>query len=68
MRYDEQKALHAVSFIEQLRHTKGAFHGQPFHLLDWQREIINALFGTLREDRDVRQYTTGYVEIPKKKS
>ena len=36
MAFDERKAQRVVRFIEALRHTKGEFHGQPFHLLPWQ--------------------------------
>ena len=56
-----------VRFIEALRHTKGEFHGQPFHLLPWQEKIIRDVFGTVRDDDlSMRQYTTAYIEIPKK--
>ena len=61
-----QKADDAVRFIEeQLVHTKGEWAGKPFHLLNWQRDLVVKLFGTLRPD-GYRQYNTVYVEIPKK--
>ena len=67
MAFDERKAQRVVRFIEALRHTKGEFHGQPFHLLPWQEKIIRDVFGTVREDDPtMRQYTTAYIEIPKK--
>ena len=67
MAFDERKARRVVRFIEALRHTKGEFHGQPFHLLPWQEKIIRDVFGTVREDDPtMRQYTTAYIEIPKK--
>ena len=67
MAFDERKARRAVRFIEALRHTKGEFHGQPFHLLPWQEKIIRDVFGTVRDDDPtMRQYTTAYIEIPKK--
>ena len=67
MAFDERKARRAVLFIEALRHTKGEFHGQPFHLLPWQERIIRDVFGTVRDDDPtMRQYTTAYIEIPKK--
>ncbi|MHB1154891.1 MAG: terminase large subunit [Eubacteriales bacterium] len=65
MPFNEKKAQHAISFIEQLRHTKGEWAGKPFKLLPWERELIIKLFGTLRDD-GTRQYHTAYVEIPKK--
>ncbi len=65
--YDEQKADRVTSFIECLKHTKGEFHGKPFDLLPWQKKIIRDVFGTVREDDPtMRQYTTAYIEIPKK--
>ena len=67
MAFDERKAGRVVRFIEALRHTKGEFHGQPFHLLPWQEKIIRDVFGTVRDDDpSMRQYTTAYIEIPKK--
>lgn len=66
MRFDESRATRAVTFIEKLKHTKGAFSGEPFKLIPWQKDLIHNLFGTLRDNSDARQYTTGYVEIPKK--
>lgn len=67
MAFDERKAQRVVHFIEALRHTKGEFHGQPFHLLPWQEKIIRDVFGTVRDDDPtMRQYTTAYIEIPKK--
>ena len=67
MAFDERKAQRVVRFIEALRHTKGEFHGQPFHLLPWQEKIIRDVFGTVRDDDlSMCQYTTAYIEIPKK--
>ncbi len=67
MAYDEQKAARVTGFIECLKHTKGEFHGKPFHLLPWQKKIIQDVFGTVREeDPSMRQFTTAYIEIPKK--
>jgi len=56
----------AISFIEQLKHTKGDWAGKRFILEPWQREeIIIPLFGTLNPGGS-RQYRTCYVEIPRK--
>lgn len=67
MPFDERKAKRVTQFIECLCHTKGEFHGQPFTLLPWQKKIVDDVFGTVREDDPtMRQYTTAYVEIPKK--
>ena len=65
--YDEKKADRAVNFISELKHTKGKFWGKKFELLPWQEKIIRDVYGTVRdEDPSIRQFTTAYVEIPKK--
>jgi phage terminase large subunit-like protein len=67
MTFDEQKAHRVLNFIECLKHTKGEFHGKPFLLLPWQRQIVSDVFGTVRdEEPGKRQYTQAYIEIPKK--
>ena len=63
--YDEDKADFAVGFIECLCHTKGRWAGQPFKLLPWQEQIVRDIFGTVKADGK-RQFTTAYIEIPKK--
>ncbi|OLS02564.1 terminase large subunit [Tissierella creatinophila] len=63
--FDEERAEYVVNFIENLKHTKGEWHNKPFILLPWQKRIIYNLFGVVKED-GYRQFTTGYVEIPKK--
>lgn len=63
--YDEEMANFAVTFIEQLCHTKGTWAGKKFKLLDWQEQIIRDLFGTLKPN-GYRQFNTAYIEIPKK--
>lgn len=65
--YDVKKADRVVNFISELKHTKGKFWGKKFELLPWQEKIIRDVYGTVRdEDPSIRQYTTAYVEIPKK--
>jgi len=63
--YDKAAADYAVSFIEALSHTKGAWSGKPFELIDWQEQIVRDLFGILKPNGN-RQFNTAYVEIPKK--
>jgi phage terminase large subunit-like protein len=64
--FDDQKAQVAIRFFERmLTHTKGIYARKPFVLLDWQTKIISDIFGTIRSN-GLRQYTTAYVEIPKK--
>ena len=63
--YDENMADFAVSFIEELCHTKGTWAGKKFELIDWQEQIIRDLFGVLKPN-GYRQFNTAYIEIPKK--
>ena len=63
--YDEAKADRAVTFIENLKHTKGKWDGKPFWLLPWQEQIIRDIFGIVDENGH-RQFRTAYIEIGKK--
>ncbi len=63
--YDEEAADHAVLFIEQLCHTKGKWERKKFHLMEWQEQIIRDIFGVMKANGK-RQFTTAYIEIPKK--
>ena len=63
--FDHDKAERAVTFINNLKHTKGVWHGVPFDLLPWQDKIVRDIFGTVKED-GYRQYNTAYIEVPKK--
>lgn len=63
--YNKNLADYAVNFIECLCHTKGTWAGKPFELIDWQERIIRDIFGTIKPN-SYRQFTTAYVEIPKK--
>lgn len=65
--FDERAGRFVVEFFETfLRHTLGQWAGQPFKLLDWQRDdIVMPLFGWKREDR-TRRFRKAYIEVPKK--
>ncbi|GHU66092.1 hypothetical protein FACS1894184_03240 [Clostridia bacterium] len=63
--YDKEKADRVVSFIEQLKHTKGKWSGLPFKLLPWQEQIVRDIFGIVKED-GFRQFRTVFVTICKK--
>lgn len=63
--YDEAKADRAVTFINNLSHTKGKWAGKRFDLLPWQEQIVRDLFGIVKENGN-RQFLTAYIEIPKK--
>ena len=63
--YNKKKADRAVTFIENLCHTKGKWAGTPFWLLPWQEQIIRDVFGIVGEDGN-RQFRTAFIEIGKK--
>lgn len=63
--YDKKKADRAVTFIENLCHTKGKWAGTPFWLLPWQEKLIRDIFGIVKPDGN-RQFRTAFVEICKK--
>lgn len=63
--YDKKKADRAVTFIENLCHTKGKWAGTPFWLLPWQEQLIRDIFGIVKPDGN-RQFRTTFVEICKK--
>lgn len=65
--FDPELAERPVSFFRDfLRHTKGAWAGQPFELLPWQRDqFIMPLYGWQRLG-GVRRFRECYVEVPKK--
>ena len=64
--YDKNKADRAIQFFEKyLTHTKGKWAGKPFNLLPWQKKVVSTIYGTVNT-KGMRQYSTIYVEIPKK--
>lgn len=64
MPFNNESAQEAICFIENLYLT-GDFHGRPFVLQGWQKEVINSVYGTVKEN-GLRQYKYAYLEIPKK--
>lgn len=62
--FDSRLATRATRFIELLKLT-GDFHGLPFALMDWQKQIITDVYGTINE-RGTRQYRYIYIETAKK--
>jgi phage terminase large subunit-like protein len=62
--FNEKEAQRAIRFIEILKLTDD-FHGQPFVLMDWQKQILSDVYGTMNQ-RGVRQFRTIYLEVAKK--
>lgn len=67
--HDQHRVDRVVWFFENfLVHTKGRWASKPFYLTDWQlSDIISPLFGTVRYDRQyrdwLRAYTQGWIEL-----
>ena len=55
MRFDTAAAMHAIQFIQCLKHVKSPWTGKPFELLPWQHQVISDVYGTMNE-RGLRQY------------
>lgn len=53
-------------FATFLVHSKGTLAGQPFHLLDWQYDIIKDLYGTYKKSDNLRRYRQGLILVPRK--
>lgn len=59
-------ASRAVKFCESFcRHAKGELAGQTIVLEPWQREIVEEMFGWVRED-GTRRYREAYISMARK--
>ena len=55
--YDEEKANHAIVFIERYcRHSKGKMGGCPFILELWQKALVAATFGIVHKIDGTRKF------------
>lgn len=65
-RYVPELGARAVTFIERFcKHHKGEWAGRPLLLEEWQRHIINIIFGWVRAD-GTRRFRTAYIEVARK--
>ena len=61
-RFDEEKAERPIRFVEAFaRHWEGAFAGQPFLLLDWQKQLIRTLYGWIERATGLRRFRELYL-------
>lgn len=65
LHFDRAAAEHALSFFGFIRHTKGEWRGQTFHLQPWQQFILWVLFGWKRAN-GLRRFRLAYIEVPRK--
>lgn len=64
--FNEDKAIRAVKFIENLQHSTGKFNNLHFILEPWQLFIIGNIFGWIKKDTQVRRFSNVYIEIARK--
>lgn len=65
--YSEDKASHAIDFIERFcRHSKGEWAGQPVLLELFQKAYISALFGFVDKKTGLRQYKESLFMVGRK--
>lgn len=65
--FDNQKANHAVGFIERYcKHSKGKWGGKPFLLELWQKALVAATFGFVDRETGLRQYTEVLLIVARK--
>jgi phage terminase large subunit-like protein len=63
--WDRVAADRAIAFFPAvLRHSKGAFAGQPFELMEWQQFIIGSIFGW--KFGQIRRFRTAFVSTARK--
>jgi len=70
-KFDIRRAEHVVDFFEKFGVlTEGSWKGQPFKLLDWQRDWLMRGFGWVRYSKEwsdwIRRFRYLYLEVPKK--
>lgn len=63
--FDNERALYAINFIQNLKLSTGKFAGKSLELMPWQHEFLSSVYGTLGSD-GMRRYNTAYLEVPKK--
>lgn len=64
--FDKEDAQVVIAFFELLKHSKGEWAGQPFHLEPWQQFVVWLLFGWKRKTDRLRRFRTAYLEVARK--
>lgn len=65
--YDEDKADHAIIFIEHFcKHSKGEWAGKPVLLELWQKAFVAALFGIVDKTTRKRRFREALLIVGKK--
>ena len=65
--YDENKANHAITFIEKYcKHSKGKWGGTPVYLETWQKALVAGMFGFIDKDTGLRKHTKTLLIVGRK--
>lgn len=65
--YDEERANHAIEFIEKYcKHSKGKLGGKPFYLELWQKALIAATFGIVHKIDGTRKHQEVLLVVARK--
>lgn len=65
--YDEQRANHAIEFIEKYcKHSKGEWANKPVILELWQKAFIAAIFGIINKKTGCRRFKEAFLLVGKK--
>ncbi len=65
--YDEQRAQHAITFIERYcKHSKGKWGGKPVVLELWQRAFVAAAFGFINVETGFRRFQDVLLVVARK--
>jgi len=65
--YDENKANHAITFIEKYcKHSKGKWGGKPVFLEPWQKALVAGMFGFVDKITGLRKHTKTLLIVGRK--
>lgn len=64
--FDQEAADRVVIFFESYLTLTGEYMGKPFLLADWQKEMLQTIFGWKKKKDGKRKYTHVYLEIARK--
>lgn len=62
--FDQSAADRVKSFAKLVYMSKGSWQGEPFHLLQWQEQFIDQLFGWKKKDQ-TRRFNRVWLSIAK---
>jgi phage terminase large subunit-like protein len=63
--FDEDAAILAMLFAQQMPNIKGPEAGKPIHLMDWQKLVYTNVFGFMERGTSTRRFRQGAVFVPK---